>query len=424
MSHILTDFKAFLETSPTAYHAVQQIANRLASLDFIPLDEKDAWHLEKGKKYFVIRGGALAAFALPEKSAQKMVILASHTDSPALKIKPRPELYKEHMVELEVEVYGAPLLYSWLNRDLCIAGRIVVIGEKGEIEEKIVLIEDVPFIIPALAIHLDRDVNEKGCVLNKQEHLAPLVALNQENGSQKIDLAHLLRRQHPFRSLLSFDLFLVPVETARYLGPSSEMLASYRIDNLSSAHAAAHAIALAPKNDNLQMAVFWDHEEVGSRSAEGSASPFLSDTIQRIAAALKMQAEDLMRLKAHSLCLSIDVTHAYNPNFAAKHDFNHLALLGRGIAIKHNADQKYATNGLTAARIIHLCQTLNLRHQSFVSRSDLASGSTVGPIVAHTLGIPTVDLGIPILSMHSIREVMATQDHLDMCHLLTQALNL
>jgi aspartyl aminopeptidase len=422
MSHILADFTAFLESSPTAYHAVRQIANRLASLDFIPLDEKEAWHLEKGKRYFTIRGGSLAAFTLPTSSPEKFTILASHTDSPALKIKPNPEVYKENMTFLEVEVYGAPLLYSWLNRDLCIAGRIVVVGEKGEIEEKIVLLDDVPVVIPALAIHLDREVNEKGCVVHKQNHLPPLIALLEENGSQKIDLVHLLRRQHPFRSLLSFDLFLTPLETARFLGPSSELLAAYRIDNLTSVHSALHALALAPKNNAVQMAIFWDHEEIGSRTAEGSASPFLSDLIQRISGALKIGNEDLFRIKANSLCLSIDVSHAYNPNFCEKHDPNHHSLLGKGIAIKYNADQKYATNGLTAAKIVQICQQCNLRYQSFVSRSDIPSGSTVGPIVAKTLGIPTVDLGIPILSMHSIREVMAVQDHLDMCHLLTHAL--
>jgi aspartyl aminopeptidase len=417
MSHILADFKAFLDRSPTSWHAVTELGNRFADLDFTPLEEQEPWQLEKGKKYFVIRGGAMCAFSLPKEKPSKMKIIAAHTDSPALKLKPRPEIRKENMTTLGVEVYGGPMLSSWLNRDLAIAGRIIVADSKGERRQHLVCLDDALLVIPQLAIHLDKEINEKGFVLNKQDHLCPILGL----GPEPENLELLLRRHIPFQSLLSFDLFLTPVEEARFLGASHEMIASYRIDNLTSAHACATAIASA-KPHNLQMAIFWDHEEVGSKTAEGAASPFLSDILERIALAYPLSKEELIRMKQNSLCASVDVAHGFNPNYANKYDAQHLPLLGAGIVIKYNADQKYATNAETAADIVQICQDIHLKYQPSVARSDIPGGSTVGPVVAQTLGIPTVDIGIPQLSMHSTREVMACQDHLDMCHLLTHVL--
>ncbi len=210
---------------------------------------------------------------------------------------------------------------------------------------------------------------------------------------------------------------LVPLEPARFLGPDSEMLASYRLDNLASAHACATALAKAPIASSIQMALLWDHEEIGSRTAEGAASSFLSDVLKRL-----LPDEELIRLKKNSLCISADVAHAYNPNFPKKYDPNHQPLLGKGIVLKHSADRKYATDVATSAVIASVCNTLKLPLQAYVSRNDVPCGSTVGPIVAHTLGIPTVDIGCGIFSMHATREVMACKDHLDMCQLLTRLL--
>jgi aspartyl aminopeptidase len=423
MSHILEDLKLFLDSAPTAWHAVQQIGNRLALHDFTPLSEEEKWELECGKKYFVVRGGSLCAFCVPEVAPKGAVILASHTDSPSLKLKPHPGIHKENMTLFGVEVYGSPLLTSWMNRDLGLAGRVVVLDAHGETEEMLVFIDDSPMIIPQLAIHLDREVNDKGLVLNKQEHLRPLVSLEQ-NEKEDGYLETLLRRHLSFQTLLSFDLFLVPLEPSRFLGSHGEMLAAPRLDNLASAHACVTALAQAqkPQPQTLQMAVFWDHEEVGSRSASGSASPFLADTLKRLCTALHMSEEDLLMLKQHALCVSVDMAHALHPNYADKHDPNHRPLLGEGIVIKHNADQKYASSASTTAPIVRLCHDLKLRHQSYVTRSDLACGSTVGPIMAQGLGISVVDIGCPQLSMHAAREVMACHDHLDMCHLLSHVL--
>jgi aspartyl aminopeptidase len=426
MVHILTDLKAFLDASPTSWHAVKEIAERLAIREFHPLDEEEKWMLKPGGKYFVIRGGALCAFCLPKQSAEKAIILASHTDSPALKLKPLPVFQSENMLQLGVEVYGAPLLHSWLNRDLVIAGRVVVALENGEAEERLVHLDDIPLFIPSLAIHLDREVNEKGLLLNKQEHLSAILGLtNQKNEGVIGTLEKLLRRHLSFQSLLSFELFLVPKEPANFMGIEEEMLASYRLDNLASAHASLSALGRLekPTDHLIQMGLFWDCEEIGSSSREGAASPFLNDIFQRIGLGLNSSAEEIILIKNRSLCVSIDMAHALNPNYPKKNEPHHTPLLSKGIILKYNADQKYASNALSAAVIVQACKELGLSYQPYVARSDLPCGSTVGPLVAKTTGINTVDIGCPQLSMHSIREVMATQDYLDMTHLLSYLLH-
>lgn len=421
MSHILSDFKRFLDASPTSWHAVREIGNRLASCDFIPLDEEEKWDLEKGKRYFVARGGALCAFCIPEEKIERLFILGSHTDSPALKLKPEPVYKHENMIQLGVEVYGSPLLNSWINRDLQIAGRVVVTNGNGEPEERLVILDDALLYIPQLAIHLDREVNEKGLHLNKQEHLNPIFGLSDEPQLPLDALEKLLRRHLAFHALLSYELFLVPREKAHFVGLENEMIASYRLDNLASVHAAMTAMGLIekPSKQTAQMALFWDNEEIGSDTREGAGSPFFSDTLARIAHCFHLNPEELLLIKNHSLCVSIDMAHALNPNYPKKMDPHHSPLLGKGIVIKHNANQKYATNALSSAVVIHACRQLNLPYQSYVCRSDLPCGSTVGPILATGTGINTVDIGAPQLSMHAIREVMAGQDHLDMIRLLS-----
>lgn len=421
MSHILEDFKAFLENSPTSWHAVREMGNRFALRDFTPLHENERWHLELGKKYFIVRGGALCAFSLPNAHVQKAVILASHTDSPALKLKPSPTFRVQNMDLFRVEPYGAPLLTSWLNRDLVLAGRVIVEGN-GYVQEKLVLLDDTTCFIPQLAIHLDREVNDKGLVLNKHDHLCPIIGLSDgDEGKNAVET--LLRRHLSFHALLSFELFLVPREAPRFVGIHNEMISSYRLDNLSSAHACLSALAISePTENTAQMAVFWDNEEIGSRTKEGAGSPFLEEVLQRIHHSFHRDLEEFFVLKHNSFCVSVDVAHALNPNYPHKHDPQHQPLLGKGIAIKQNADQKYASSAYAASVIMRACHMLKLPFQSYVNRSDIPTGSTVGPIVAAENGITTIDIGCPQLSMHSIREVMACQDYLDMYRLLSYLL--
>lgn len=417
MTHLLDDFRDFLENSPTSWHATVEMSNRLASLDFIPLYPEEKWNLEKGKKYFVIHDGSLAAFALPEEKLERMAIVAAHTDSPALKLKPHPEIEKKNMLQLGVEVYGSPILPTWTNRDLAIAGRVVVQTESGELEELLVFLDDAPVIIPLLAPHLDREAFKKGLELNKQDHLVPIAGLKYE----KNYLENLIKRQHSFHALLDFDLFLVPIESPRFIGQDGEMLSGYRLDNLTSTHAGLCALGnlKTPSQDTLSLGIFWDHEEIGSSTHSGAESTFFSDIYNRICQFYKIDTEDEAILRCNALCLSVDVSHALNPNYENKYDPHHAPLLGEGITVKYNADMRYTTNGKTGAFISHLCNSLDLKCQKFVNRSDNPAGTTVGPIFATKLGIETVDIGISTLSMHAAREVIACQDHIDMCTLLS-----
>jgi len=422
MTHILEDLRHLIESSPTSHHAVVEMGNRLASLDFCPLHMDEPWKLEKGGKYFVISEGSIAAFSLPKKKPEKLSLIASHTDSPALKLKPKPEIRKENMKMLGVEVYGGPILPTWLNRDLAIAGRVVVSRQNGNIEEHLVHFEDAPVMIPLLAPHLDREAYKK-FVLDKQDHLRPLATIGGEDFDQPY-LESLLKRELSYHKLLDFDLFLVPIEPPRYLGARSEMLAGYRLDNLTSAHAALVAFGNLKKasDTTLPIGLFWDHEEIGSSSRIGADSPFFDDIYKRLLSFYKLSPEQECILRQKSLCLSVDVTHAFNPNFEKKYDPQHLPLLGEGITIKYNANMRYSTSARSGSYVADLCDRLHINLQKFVNRTDNPAGSTVGPIVSKKYGIETADIGLAQLSMHATREIIACQDQIDLCTLLTQFL--
>lgn len=411
---IIDDFISFIRRSPTVWHAAKEISERLLQASFLPLKETDSWQLQPGKAYFVLREGALIAFRLPSKTAHKVIIAASHTDSPALKIKPHPDLRSHNISQLCTEVYGAPLLHTWLDRDLCLAGRVIT----NNLEQHLVHLTSHPLIIPSIPPHLERTLQEKGLHIQKQDHLKPIFSLH------PVSLFPLLAEHLNVSEILSADLFLIPQESPALLGQDQELLASYRLDNLSSAYSSLQAlIEASPHSHTIQLAVFWDHEEIGSTSYTGANSNFLNQTLQRIFLHTHLSQEDTFRLAANSLCLSIDVAHGFHPNFSEKFDSQHASHLGKGIALKFHADQKYATSARTAASIIQLCKTHNIPYQLFASRSDIPSGSTVGSFLAANLGIPTIDLGVPIWAMHSIRETLATQDQQNLSSLLLAAFN-
>lgn len=415
---MLEQFISFLNRSPTTYHAAREISEKLAEADFIPLKEREKWDLEPGKSYFVIRDDALiCAFRTPQKAPDSATLLASHLDSPALKIKPRAEIFANGIAQLGTEIYGGPLLHTWLDRDLAIAGRIIVLNQNGELESKTVWLDDYPLIIPSLAIHLDRDVTEKGLIVHKQNHLKAVFSIK---GKEK-SLEELLKKHHKFKQLLSFDLFLTPLEKASFNGFESELISSYRLDNLTSAFASLVAIINAkPRKQTLQMACFWDHEEIGSQTFNGADSLFLSELFERICFAYKMNREDYYRMKSASLCLSIDVGHAFHPNFLDKNDPENASFLGKGPAVKYSP--RYATNGASAAPIMHLAEKHKIPIQTSASRSDLKSGGTVGSMMGANPGISTVDIGLSLWAMHSIRETIATQDQIWLTELLQKAL--
>ncbi len=429
MSKLIDDLIQFLDLCPTAWHAVEEIAKRLKTAKFEELYEGDSWKIKPGGAYFVRRNGStLGAFVVPKKAPQSLTILGSHTDSPAFKIKPKAEFLKENMLMLGVEIYGGPLLTSWLNRDLGIAGRVVYRDAKKKIHEAIVRLDSSPVVIPQLAIHLDRTVNDSGLVLNKQEHLAALAGLINPEEAKKWKssfLDQLIREKIGPHKILGHDLFLYPLEKARLLGYEGEMLSSYRIDNLGGAHASLQGLIAShqPAEEKLKMAIFWDNEEIGSDTAQGAGSPFLPQLLERITLNLKLTREDYFRLLSKGLCVSVDLTHALHPNYADKHEPRHQLLMNRGVVIKSNAQHRYASDACTKGAIVAICEDQKIPYQLFVSRNDIPSGSTIGPIAAHVLGMPTVDVGYPQLSMHSCREVAGCRDHEAMCKLLGAVLN-
>lgn len=424
VSHInptIQDLLSFLNNSPTAWHATANIAEKLHAAGYRELQESEAWNLTPGNSFFLTRNGSsLCAFTVPSKKPRLAYLLASHTDSPALKLKPNAEYQKQNMIMIGVETYGAPLLNAWLNRDLGIAGRISYLDASGLRKTTLVRLDHSPLVIPQLAIHLDREVNERGLVLNKQEHLNALATLINSSEGKANFLERKLQEKINFSLLLSHDLFLYPLEKASLLG-EQQMIGSYRIDNLTSVHAALTALCHSKKasEDRLNMGIFWDNEEVGSSTAQGAGSPFFQQILERILIALGMNREEYLRLLSQSLCFSIDLGHALHPNYPERHDPQHQPLLGKGIIIKSNAQQRYSTDAESAALLSHLCIKLQLPYQKFSSRSDIPSGTTVGPIHASMTGMKTIDIGSAQLSMHSSREIASCQDHLDMCRLLT-----
>lgn len=417
----IDDLMTFLNDSPTSWHAVENVKLKLVEAGFQELKEAESWNIAFGGKYFVIRNGSsIVAFQTPTEEPTALKIVASHTDSPAFKLKSHPEYSVDNMVMLGVEVYGGPLLTSWLNRDLKIAGRVYYLDKNNEKQSALVDLNECPVVIPQLAIHLDRKANENGPLLKHQEHLAALAAIDVKTPY----LETLLKTKLEATSILSFDLFLVPTEKACLLGFEGQMIASYRIDSLLSVHACLKALLSVkkPSTNEIKAFVFFDHEEVGSTSTQGANSPFLSQTLERILLAMHFSKEDYFKMIANSLLISVDLAHAMHPNYKEKHEPQHQPLLNHGIVIKQNANLRYASNGYSTAHLVELCQKNKISYQFFVSRNDMPCGSTIGPLNASQTGIETIDIGVAQLSMHSCRELAAIKDQLDMCELLTHFL--
>lgn len=417
----------FLNASPTPFHAVETAANRLTALGAVRLDEKDAWALAPGQTAFVVRNGSsIVALRVPnDVSRPKFRIIAAHTDSPCLKLKPRPPDPSANYRQWGVEVYGGVLYNSWLDRDLGVAGRVSRM-DGGAVKSMLVRSEDRPFRIPQLAIHLDRGVNESGLVLNAQRHLQPVLGLvepgapgigailGQPRSDQSLEGWLEAAMGAPF-SALDFELHLYDTSLAGYGGFNDEFVFSGRLDNLAMSHAALDAFCLengrAPADGTIQIAALFDNEEVGSTSAQGANSNLIPSVLERSLLALGVSREGALAALARSHLISADMAHAIHPNYPEKHEPYHYPLINRGPVIKGNAGMRYATNGETAAFFRGLCDRAGVPAQDFINRADLACGTTIGPHMAAALGMPTVDVGNPMLSMHSAREMCGSDDH-------------
>jgi aspartyl aminopeptidase len=423
---VLADLLAFLGDSPTPFHAVASATTRLAAAGFRPIAEADDWSsLTPGGYAFVHGGSSVLAFVVPEgKRIAGFRIVGAHIDSPNLRLKPIPEYKKEGYAQLGVEVYGGVLLNSWLDRDLSLAGRVFVSDKAGDakVESRLVRFTRPMLRVAQLAIHLDRDVNDKGVVLNKQDHLAPIFGLD---GDGAKDLRAMLAEELGIAGdhIVGSDLMLYDVVAPTLGGRSAEMIFSARLDNLAMSHAAIRSIVdampAAAAGDVVPVAALFDHEEIGSETAYGAQSAFLPRALERIVLGRGGSREDYHRCLAGSLCVSADMAHAVHPNYESRHESRHKPVLNGGPVIKINSQQRYATSGATAALFRDLCARAEVPVQHYAHRTDLPCGSTIGPIASTLLGIRTVDVGNPMLSMHSIRELGGAKDPAMMTRVLT-----
>lgn len=402
------DLADFVAASPSSYHAAAEVARRLRELGFRELDEREAWPAQPGGRFLVVRDGAVLAWIVPAgaDAATGVHVFGAHSDSPALKLKPRPTTGSHGWLQAGVEVYGGPLLNSWLDRELRLAGRLVLDDGTS------VLAATGPLLrLPQLAIHLDREVND-GLALDRQRQTQPVWGLGDADSA---DLLGELAAQAGVDAarIRGYDVVTADAARGAVFGKDDAFFASGRLDDLASVHAGVVALARAADGfdgERIAMLAVFDHEEVGSATRSGAAGPFLSDVLERIQLSLGADREQQLRALASSWCVSSDVGHAVHPNYAEKHDPVVQPRLGSGPILKINANQRYATDGAGAAAWHGWCDTAGVGSQEFVSNNAVPCGSTIGPITATRLGIATVDVGIPILSMHSARELAGVSD--------------
>ncbi|MCC6901189.1 MAG: M18 family aminopeptidase [Polyangiaceae bacterium] len=419
------DLMAFIDAGPTPYHAVAEVTRRLLASGFSELDEREAWEISPGGRHFVVRGGGTVVAFVAGSDAPShagFVLIGAHTDSPNLRVKPLPEVSSNGYRQLAVEVYGGVIWHTWLDRDLSLAGRVTLTGG----ETRLVRFDRPLCRIPNVAIHLSREVNSAGPQLNAQNHLVPLLGLGDKDDPRSIRGLLSDALAVDAGDVVTFDLCLYDVAPACLGGESADLVFAPRLDNLASCHAAVSALTAAGSaGASTRVVALYDHEEVGSQSAAGAKSRFLSSVLDRVAGAYRDAGRDATsRAFARSLMVSADMAHAVHPNYADKHDKQHSPKLGKGPVIKVNSNQSYATDGPSAAVFELACRQTGTFPQRFVSRNDMPCGSTIGPISAAAMGIRTVDVGSPMLSMHSCREMAAAADVEPMIRALTQVLSL
>jgi aspartyl aminopeptidase len=399
---------AFLAASPSPYHAVANAALRLEHAGFHRVAETDAWDVSGDNEgCYLVRGGALVAWRRPPDAPPHTPfrVVGAHTDSPNLRLKPRPDTGSAGWRQLAVEVYGGALANSWLDRDLGLSGRVVHLDGRVEL----VLVDRPLARVPQLAIHLDRDVNERGVVLERQTHLTPIWGLGSATDG---DLLAFLGSEAGIETgdVVAFDLMFHDLTPPTRLGRDSELIAGGRLDNLFSCWAAIEALVAADRGDLVPVVCLFDHEEVGSGSTTGAAGPLLETVIDRLVVSHSPCAEDRPRALAASVCVSADMAHAVHPNYSERHEPGHRPVPNRGPVLKVNANQRYATDATTQAVFVASCRRAGIPWQLFVSRNNIPCGSTIGPLTATRLGIATVDVGCAQLSMHSARELAGADD--------------
>ncbi len=411
-SHYNDSLFSFLSSSPTPYHAVAGIEDFLRLHGFIQLQENAPWQLEKGFSYFVTREkSAMIAFTLGSREDPEhgFRMLAAHTDSPCLQIKPRPDIKTASYQQLGVEIYGGGLLGTWFDRDLSLAGRVAGAMADGTLAVRLIDFNRPLLTVPSIAIHFNREANTTNTI-DRQKHLPPIIAqsIDRQLPEFRALLLEQMQLEHPkamIEEILAFDLFCYDFHGPAYIGMNNEFISSARLDNLLSCHAGMTALAQADRSRN-SLLFCANHEENGSTSATGAQGSFIDSVIERILPNPEARSISL----SNSFLISMDNAHAAHPNFMDKIDAGHEIHLNKGPVIKLNANQRYATNSLSAAIYKLLCKEACIPCQEFVMRSDMPCGSTIGPITAARLGVKTIDVGAASLAMHSIRELTGSSD--------------
>ncbi|HEY7884931.1 MAG TPA: M18 family aminopeptidase [Cellvibrionaceae bacterium] len=402
---------AFLAAAPTAFHAARVMASTLEEAGFTRIYEADAWQLIPGERYYLLRNdSSIIGFiygkeTLPDSGIR---MLGAHTDSPCLKIKPKADVFSQGYQQLAVEVYGGVLLSTWFDRDLSVAGRVTYRDSNNVLRSLLIDFKNPIATVPSLAIHLDREANRNHSI-NAQDDIKPVLMLGDKSSdSWQVLLQQQVRATYPdadVAEILDSELCLYDTQKPALTGFKQEFIASSRLDNLLSCFVGLEALCQADNNASCLL-ICTDHEEVGSASACGAKGPMLAQFLER----LLPDNETRLRALDNSFMISADNAHGVHPNFAAKHDAGHGPLLNAGPVIKVNANQRYATNSESSALFRLLCQQADVPVQSFVSRSDMECGSTIGPITASEVGVKTLDVGVPTFAMHSIRELAGCSD--------------
>ncbi|MFV0480072.1 MAG: M18 family aminopeptidase [Anaerorhabdus sp.] len=397
----------FLNQAVTSYHTVQEIEKRLQEEGYEEKKEVAKWELRKGKKYYVKRNeSSIIAFSIGSKLDQwSFNIVSSHSDVPAFKLKPNCQISKDGAVQLNTEVYGGPLYSTWFDRLLSVAGKVVVRDKKG-LHSKLVCLKEPVGIIPNVAIHLNREANT-GLKYNEQVDLLPFVSLNREFNFMDYFAKEIGVKA---KDIIDSELYLYPVDKAKVWGSENEFISSYHLDDAQCAYATLEGFLKGKNKNTIGVYCCFDNEEVGSGTRQGAASTLLCDVLDRIQEALKISDEQMMQAKASSLMISADNAHAYHPNHPEKLDPTNVCHLNKGVVVKYSAQKRYATDAVSAAIFKELCAAKKVDVQLVSNRSDVAGGSTLGPISTRTLSIPTIDIGLAQLAMHSAYETAGVHD--------------
>jgi len=407
----------FIDNSPSPWHAVESTVTLLEANGFQALSEKEPWQINRSERYYTIRDqSSIIAFIAGSKSPSESGyrIIGAHTDSPGLRIKPNPEQKRGSYLRLGVEVYGGPILATFADRDLSLAGRVSVkTGSSTQaFESRLLRIDESIVRLPNLAIHLNREVNQNGLKFNAQDEL-PLIF--SQPGPEGLNFKGLVaeRLQVDEDAILAWELAAYDTQPGAFFGVDQAFIANSQLDNLASCHAALLALThtLDQTCDATQVIAFFDHEEVGSCSVKGADGSFLNDVLNRISSTLETGTQAHHQAIASSYMLSADMAHAWHPNFSNKHEPEHQPIINNGPVIKINTNQRYTTDAHTEALFVSICEAEKIPYQKFVNRSDLACGSTIGPMSAARTGIRSLDVGNPMWAMHSIRESAGTVDH-------------